>query len=238
MNDAPVLGSIGNKSVNELVELTFTATATDIDVPAQTLTFSPVGAPTGAAINPTTGVFTWTPAEAQGPGSYPFTVKVCDDGTPSLCDEEEITVTVYEVNVAPVAVDDTYATVKNQVLTIVAPGVMSNDTDADLPANTLTAVLVTDIPAGEGILVFAPSGAFSYTPNRFPGLTSFTYKVFDGNVYSNVATVTITVTEGNLPPTDITMTDQTIRESAHRNSCKLSFVCGPEFGETLSPTLW
>ena len=239
VNDAPVLGSIGNKSVNELVELTFTATATDIDVPAQTLTFSLVGAPTGAAINPTTGVFTWTPAEAQGPGSYPFTVKVCDDGTPSLCDEEEITVTVYEVNVAPVAVDDTYATVKNQVLTIVAPGVMSNDTDADLPANTLTAVLVTDIPAGEGILVFAPSGAFSYTPpTDFLGSTSFTYKVFDGNVYSNVATVTITVTEGNLPPTDITMTDQTILENQPIGTV-VSYLSSvdPNLGDTFTYTL-
>jgi hypothetical protein len=35
-------------------------------VPAQTLTFSLVGAPTGATIDGTTGAFSWTPTEAQG----------------------------------------------------------------------------------------------------------------------------------------------------------------------------
>ena len=239
MNDAPVLGSIGNKSVNELELLTFTASATDIDEPAQTLTFSLTGAPVGALIDPSTGEFTWTPSEAQGPGTYTFSIKVCDDGAPILCDEKQIEVTVYEVNVPPVAVNDTYGAVKNQVLTILAPGVMSNDTDADLPVNTLTAELVADIPAGEGILVFATSGAFSYTPpTDFLGNTSFTYKVFDGSDYSNIATVTITVSEGNLPPTDITMTDQTILENQPIGTV-VSYLSSldPNLGDTFTYTL-
>ena len=45
---APVLDPIGNKTVDELVELTFTASATDEDLPANTVTFSLVGAPVGA----------------------------------------------------------------------------------------------------------------------------------------------------------------------------------------------
>ena len=239
VNVAPVLGEIGDKTGNELVELTFTAKATDINLPAQTLTFSLVGAPTGASIDPGTGEFSWTPSEEQGPGDYTFTVKVCDDGTPSLCDEEEITVTVNEVNEAPVAVNDTYATVKNQVITILPPGVMTNDTDADLPPNTLTTELVTDIPAGEGTLVFATSGAFSYTPpTDFLGTTSFTYKVFDGSVYSNIATVSITVTEGNLPPTDITMTDQTILENQPIGTV-VSYLSSvdPNLGDTFTYSL-
>jgi hypothetical protein len=49
--------------------LTFTATATDPDIPANTLSFSlDEGAPAGAAIHSTTGVFTWTPTSAQAPG--------------------------------------------------------------------------------------------------------------------------------------------------------------------------
>jgi hypothetical protein len=214
VNVAPVLGAIGNKSVAEEVLLSFTAAATDADLPANSLTYSLVGAPAGAAIDPATGAFTWTPTEAQGAGEYTFTVKVCDNGTPSLCDEEEITVTVTEVNGAPVAVDNAYGTLKNQVLNVSAPGVLGNDTDADLPANTLTAVLVADIPAGEGTLVLASSGAFSYTPPAgFTGATSFTYKVYDGALYSGIATVTITVTDSNLAPTDIMLTDQTILEN-------------------------
>ena len=96
INNAPVLGAIGDRSVNELNELAFTAMATDMDLPANTLSFSLVGAPVGAGIT-TDGFFTWTPSESQGPGSYNITVRVCDNGSPSLCDEEEITVTVNEV---------------------------------------------------------------------------------------------------------------------------------------------
>ena len=82
--------------------LSFTATASDADLPANGLTFSLLGAPEGAAIDAETGLFTWTPTEAQGPGIYSFAVRVTDDGDPSLFDEETISVTVSEVNVAPI----------------------------------------------------------------------------------------------------------------------------------------
>ena len=82
--------------------LTFTATATDPDLPANKLTFSLSGAPAGAGIDAATGVFTWAPAEAQGPASYTFRVRVTDNGTPSLFAEQALRVTVNEVNQAPV----------------------------------------------------------------------------------------------------------------------------------------
>ena len=101
-NDAPVLGAIGNRTVNEGSLLTFTASATDGNA-GQTLTYSlAAGAPAGATINATTGVFSWTPTEAQGPGSFSVTVRVTDNGSPALSDSETITITVNEVNVAPV----------------------------------------------------------------------------------------------------------------------------------------
>jgi VCBS repeat-containing protein len=97
-NDAPVLASIGNKTVNEGQLLTFTATATDVDSPANTLTFSLAAAeggsvPTGAAIT-SAGVFTWTPTEEQGPGAYTFIVQV-SDGTATV--SETVTVNVNKV---------------------------------------------------------------------------------------------------------------------------------------------
>jgi hypothetical protein len=64
--------------VDEGTPLTFTASATDADLPANTLTYSLLGAPGGASINTASGVFTWTPTEAQGQGSYHFTVRVSD----------------------------------------------------------------------------------------------------------------------------------------------------------------
>src|SRR5439155_18397507 len=98
---ALLLAAIGDQSVDEGSTLTFTATASDADLPANNLTFSLLGAPAGASIDSATGVFTWTPSEAQEPGSYTFSVRVTDDGSPSLFAEESITVTVNEVNLAP-----------------------------------------------------------------------------------------------------------------------------------------
>ena len=58
--------------VDEETLLSFTATASDHDVPVQTLTFSLSGAPVGASITPA-GAFTWTPTEAQDPVRIPLT---------------------------------------------------------------------------------------------------------------------------------------------------------------------
>ena len=81
VNDAPVLAAIGDKAVNELVLLSFSAQATDADGDVLTFTLDS-GAPAGASIQPASGLFTWTPTEAQGPGSYPVTIRV-SDGRPA-----------------------------------------------------------------------------------------------------------------------------------------------------------
>ena len=57
VNVAPVLAAIGTKSVAELATLTFTVSATDVDLPANTLTFSATGLPAGASFDPATRVF-------------------------------------------------------------------------------------------------------------------------------------------------------------------------------------
>ncbi|TMP96417.1 MAG: hypothetical protein E6L09_15070, partial [Verrucomicrobia bacterium] len=99
-NGPPVLAAIGDKNINEQTLLTFTASATDPNSDTLTYSLDP-GAPAGASINPTSGVFTWTPAEADGPGSYPITVRVMDNGSPPMSDTKAFTVTVNEVNSPP-----------------------------------------------------------------------------------------------------------------------------------------
>jgi hypothetical protein len=95
VNTDPVLAAIGNKSVVQGANLTFTATAVDTDTPAQSLTYSlDAGAPAGAAIHATTGVFSWAPSEAVAAGDYPVTVRVTDNGSPAKSDFETITITV------------------------------------------------------------------------------------------------------------------------------------------------
>lgn len=98
VNQAPVLAAIGNKTVEELATLTFTASATDAG--GDTIEYglyaasSPV--PAGATINPTTGGFSWTPTVDQA-GTHTITVRATDitGSNPSLpYDDETITITV------------------------------------------------------------------------------------------------------------------------------------------------
>src|SRR5205814_7302168 len=133
-NSSPVLAPIGNKSGNEGSIITFTASATDPNS-GQTLAYSlDPGAPAGATINSGSGVFNWTPSEAQGPGVYSVTVRVTDNGSPALADFETITITANEVNAAPSLAFISDKTVnEGSILSFTASA-----TDGDLPAQALT----------------------------------------------------------------------------------------------------
>ena len=130
INQAPVIWTIGNRAVEEQSLLTFTVVATDAagDLP---ITFSLGTAPAGAAIDAVTGVFTWTPSEAQGPGQYSVTIRAAD--STGAVNRQTILVTVTEKNEPPVlaAIDD--ATIdEGELLQFTAAA-----SDPDLPANAL-----------------------------------------------------------------------------------------------------
>ncbi|MEK7325430.1 MAG: Ig-like domain-containing protein, partial [Chloroflexota bacterium] len=94
------------------------------------------------------------------------------------------------INNVPSVGDDAYSVDENGSLSVAAPGVLTNDDDAD--DDTLTAILV-DAPA-HGTVTLNADGSFTYTPaSGFSGTDTFTYKANDGFVDSNIAAVTITV---------------------------------------------
>src|SRR5206468_824514 len=102
VNTVPVLTVPANQVINELTTLNVSASATDSDIPTNTLTFSLVSAPAGMTINANNGAISWMPTEAQGPNTNTVTVRVSDNGSPNLSDTKSFTVTVNEVNSAPV----------------------------------------------------------------------------------------------------------------------------------------
>ncbi len=148
--------------------------------------------------------------EDRDPSDYTIFVRVTDFGGKFF--EEAFVISVTDVNEAPEAVNDTYSTLKNEPLIVDAPGVLSNDTDVDL--DSLSAIKVSNPPSGEGTVVLAADGEFSYFPPAgWTGSTSFTYYASDGSLPSNTATVTINVNETNDPPTDITLTPTSLAEN-------------------------
>jgi Ca2+-binding RTX toxin-like protein len=196
VNQPPVLAAIGNKSVNEGSALTFTPTASDPDIPANTLSYSlDAGAPTGASINATSGVFSWTPTEAQGPGTYSVTIRVTDNGTLALSDFETIQITVAEVNdFAPVVSDNTFNLDENSQAGTVVGQVQTSDQDTPFslrfeiiaaePANPFT------INAATGVITVNNSVLLDREE-----ITEFTLevRVTDDGVPAKSGTGTITV---------------------------------------------
>ena len=200
VNVAPVLNAIGDKGTSELVELTFTATASDTDVVdnvVNTLTFSFDGTvPSGAAIT-SAGVFTWTPTESQV-GSHDITVQVTDG---SLTDSETLTVTVRDVNVAPVlnTIDDQTV---NEFVELTFTATASDD-------DSLTFSFDGTFPSGAAI---TDDGNFTWTPTELQdGDHTITVQVTDGSL-TDSETLTVTVNEVNVAPVLNAIGDQTVNE--------------------------
>jgi len=93
-NAAPVLNPITDRTLIAGQTLTLTNTATDLDSPSQTLTFSLLVGPTGMTMNSTNGILTWRPTMAQAPSTNSVAVQVSDNGTPPLSAMQNFQVTV------------------------------------------------------------------------------------------------------------------------------------------------
>ncbi|SPP66892.1 hypothetical protein NITLEN_90147 [Nitrospira lenta] len=191
VNVAPVLTAIGPKTVAEGTLLSFTISATDADAPTQALVYSATGLPAGAVFNAATRTFSWTPTEAQGPSTNNLTFSVTDG---VVTTSEVVTITVTEVNQAPVLQPITSKTVnEGSLLTFTAAG-----SDADQPAQILTYSLASGAPSGAAIM--ATTGVFTWTPTDGPGAGpySVTIQVTDGVA---TASQTFVITVLNVAPT-------------------------------------
>jgi VCBS repeat-containing protein len=112
-------------------------------------------------------------------------------------------------NSRPVANPDSYTLDEDTSLSIVVPGVLANDSDADV-GSMLTVVDSDSLTPGVqplqgpqfGTLVLNSNGSFSYVPQaNFAGIDSFSYHVFDGVLTSVLpATVTLQVNPINDAP--------------------------------------
>ena len=94
-NRAPSLAAISNYVADVTRSVVFRASATDPDLPTNSLIFSlDPGAPGSASVNPTNGRFVWIPGRDRAATTNAITVRVTDNGVPALSDGKSFTVIV------------------------------------------------------------------------------------------------------------------------------------------------
>ncbi|MFV1983402.1 MAG: Calx-beta domain-containing protein [Thiohalomonadales bacterium] len=192
-----------------------TLSVTTVDVSSEDLNLNNSAVPEAIAGTDYTALALTTLTFGSGVDSQSFTIPIIDDAIPepnekfrvklTNASNAQITtpatiVTIIDndaapppVNKIPVAAADSYTVAKNILLTVNAPGVLGNDTDAD--SDKLTAVLDQDTVQTGDTLTLNADGSFSYQPEPgYIGPVSFTYFANDGTINSLIAApVTIEV---------------------------------------------
>jgi len=249
LNARPTLAATGDTTMNEETPITLQFTATDPDL-GQTITYSLTNAPPGATVISSTGAFSWTPTEAQGPSTNRMTVRVTDNGTPVLSHTQTFVVVVNEVNRGPTLLPPGPQTV-NELTALV---VTNAATDPDLPTNALMFRLVS---APTGVALDATNGVLTWIPTEAqgPSTNTITVRVTDTNPdavnekqLSATNSFTVVVRELNRPPSLIVPGPQTVVEGLSlmttvsatdpdlpANSFTFSLVSAPS-GAALDPT--
>ena len=188
VNDAPVAD---DDSFTLPEGGTENGTATGSDVDGDDLTFILVDGPLYAdffEFNPD-GTYTYVHDGSEN-FSDSFTFKVNDGALDS--NTATITITITPVNDAPVADDDTFTVDEGGTLNEAASG-------SDIENDPLTFILVNDVQYGT--LTFNDDGTFTYIHDGSENFSdSFTFKVNDGDLDSNTATITINITPVNDAP--------------------------------------
>lgn len=213
LNDTPTPGADFAQSVNEDDVLNFSlAQGSDIDLPAQTLTYSLVTAPAHGTLSnciesgPSTDIScTYTP-DADYNGSDSFTYRVCD---PLICSTAVTTVslTVTPVNDPPVMASNQSFSLNDDEF---VDFTLSGASDIDLPAQTLTYKVFTAL--SQGTLANCINNS-SWTgdltcrftpPVNFQGSLSFTYKAYDSIDESSASsTVTFNISDKTPSPSPV-----------------------------------
>lgn len=144
------------------------------------------------------GTFDYTPdADFNGTDSFVYQV---DDGKGGA-DTATVTLTVNPVNDDPVAQDDAFTVLADNVLNgdVLADNGNGVDFDIDLDSLNISSIPVVDVVNGTLLLDFA--GGFTYTPDiGFVGTDTFTYELQDGLGGTDTAVVNITVAPDNAAP--------------------------------------
>ncbi len=191
----PVLLEVGNQTVDEGFLLDVQLIVEDAEV-GDTFTFELIGAvPDGAAID-NTGRFTFTPTEAQGPGSFDISVRVTDIRGAS--GETMFAVQVDEVQQAPVfdAIVDPFVLPGTSLSFVIAAF------DPDIPQRSIVFSLAPGSPAGAAIDPSTGLFTFDAPAGASLGVLPVTVRATEGSGEGEISSTTTfnIIVVDNLPP--------------------------------------
>ncbi|KKU31339.1 MAG: FG-GAP repeat protein [Candidatus Amesbacteria bacterium GW2011_GWC1_46_24] len=182
----PPMADNGTATTDEDTPVDITLVATDAD--DNPLTYSIVSQPSNGAVTHIGNISTYTPNENFN-GYDSFTFKANDGIADS--NVATISITVTPVSDTPVAQNASYSVDEDNNLAVTLG---ASDVDGD----TLTYSIVTSTLNGQ---VNLTGNSVDYIPgDNYFGRDSFTFKVNDGTLDSNTATVDITVNSVNDAP--------------------------------------
>ena len=108
VNKPPTLAPIGDTSTFAGQMVTAQASAGDPDLPGNPLTFSLVNPPPGASIHPTTGAISFLPPNSLAGQTVGITVRVSDNGAPSLSATQSFSVSVGGTGIPPTFISNSF----------------------------------------------------------------------------------------------------------------------------------
>ena len=191
VNDPPIALS---QSVNALEDTATAITLSAFDRNDDQVTFAVVNGPSHGTLSGISPTLIYQPA-ADFNGTDSFTVQANDGQATSA--PATISIAVQAVNDTPVAAGESYTVQGGQTLTVAAPGVLGNDSDAD--GTPLVAQLL--LSTIRGALTLNANGSLTYTPTAgYSGPDSFLYRVSDGQIASATAIGSITVLADTTAP--------------------------------------
>ncbi len=153
---------------------------------------TPINPMNGTVVIDPQGNYTFTP-DAGFIGEATFQYKVCDAGTPSLCDTATVTIQVIDnsntANNDVIGVEDNFTTEEGSP---VSGDLLANDSDPDGDNIAITITPVTSISTGS--LMINSNGTFTFTPALgFTGEENFEYEVCDDGTPQSCDTVMVMI---------------------------------------------
>jgi regulation of enolase protein 1 (concanavalin A-like superfamily) len=215
VNDAPVASS-GSASTSEDSTVSITLSASDREGTA--LTYTIVNAPAHGTLSGTAPNLSYRPTAGYN-GSDSFRFRVNDGDLNS--NTATISISISEVNNAPVAASGSASTVEDTAVSI---NLSASDPEEDVLIYTILSG-----PAHGSLSGNAPN--LTYAPDSdYNGSDSFTFRVNDGSLNSNVATTSISIS----PKNDAPVATSKAAATSEGDSVAISLSASDKDGDSLT----